>query len=334
MKRRKTIAALLALGASAAVPARLARGQRSPAAFRIGFLFPSNPAMRGVFVATMKDHGWVERRDFVIVQPEIAREASDPEAQARRMLAEKPDLIITLGTARALAAHRLTSTIPIVMWTSGYPVEAGLANSLARPGKNVTGNTIYAGAAVWGKMVGLLRETKPDIKRVAALWGYSPPRFLRAEIDPAQEEIRQAARVLGLSAHITEYSRPEQLSGAVERIGNERSDALIIAGRASLGDARGRVLRFAAERRMPTIVDSRWPASDDPYPLLAYGASFELPMAQTMFYVDRILKGARAADLPIQQPSKIELVVNLKTAKALGIKIPPSILLRAEWVIE
>jgi putative ABC transport system substrate-binding protein len=291
--------------------------------------------MRKVFVAAMSEHGRSEGRHFVILQSGYAEAGSDLEPAGRRMLEQNPDLILTQGTATALAAHRLTSTIPIVMWTSGYPVEAGLAHSLARPGKNVTGNAFYAGARVWGKMVELLREAKPGIKRVGALWGYSPPRFLRAEIDPGFEEIRQAARALDLAAPVfAEYSSPAEVPAALSRLAAEGVDGLIVASRSSLGRARVDAMRFAIDRRWPTVADFRWPAADDPRPLMGYGASLELLMRQAAFYVDRIMKGANAAELPIQLPARIALTVSARTAKAMGLALPRSLLLRADEVIE
>ena len=301
---------------------------------RIGFFFPRNDPMRSVFVSAMKDAGWMEGRDFLIVESGHPFGAQHVEEAARAMVKGEPDLIVTLGTSRALAAHRQTKAIPIVMWTSGYPVEVGLANSLARPGKNVTGNTFYAGTGVWAKMVELLREAKPDIKRIGVLWGYAPPAFLVEEIEPPKREILHAAGALGLSAQIVEYASAGAAFAAASAVGGTRPDAVILAGRGSLGSERQRVMRFLMEKRWLTIADSQWPMADEPYPLLAYGASFDVLMRQAAFYVDRILKGTAPGELPIQRPSKIDLIVSLKTATAIGLALPRSIVLRADRVIE
>jgi putative ABC transport system substrate-binding protein len=330
MRRRHAIAALLAVPALAYAWAL--RAQARPP-FRIGFLFPRDDKMRAVFVGAMKEHGWLEQRDFVIVEsPHPA--GPDYERAVKDMLAEKPDVLVTLGTARARAAHRLTSTIPIVMWTSGYPVEAGLAESLARPGKNVTGNSIYAGQAMWGKMVELLCEAQPAIERIGVLWGYAGAAFSREEIEPAFQELRRAAKVRDRALQIVEYVGPDKAFAAAARLSEQGSQALIIAGRASMGGERARVMRFMIEKRLPTIVDTQWPATDDPYPLMAYGGRFDVLMRQVAFYVDRIRRGTRPGDLPIQLPAKFELVISLKTAKAIGLTLPRTFQLWADRVID
>lgn len=290
--------------------------------------------MRAVFVDAMKEHGWVEQRDFVLVQSPHPAGLAHFERAAKEMLAEKPDVLVTLGTARARAAHRLTSTIPIVMWTSGYPVEAGLAESLARPGKNVTGNSIYAGEAMWGKMVELLCEAQPRIGQIGVLWGYPAVAFSREEIEPAFQELRRAAKARDRMLRIVEYEGPDKAYAALGRLWEEGSQALIIAGRASMGSQRPRVMQFAIEKRLPTIVDSQWPATDEPYPLMAYGGRFDVLMRQVAFYVDRIRRGARPGDLPIQLPAKFELVLSLKTARAIGLTLPAAFQFRPDRVIE
>ncbi len=333
MSRRQRRRLVLAAGALLAAPAR-ALAQPRPAPRRVGFLPDPNELVRGWFVAAMKDHGWSESRDYVIVQSGSPLGLAHVEPAARRVIAERPDVILAASTGRALAAQRLTTTIPIVMWTSGYPVEVGLADSLARPGRNVTGNTIFAGGEFWGRMVELLAETKPGIRRLGVLWGYAPPEFMREEIEPGQREIRQTARALGLTTHLVEYASPEGVAAALEELDRARPDALIIAGRRTLGAAEPQVMLFAMQKRLPTIVNLRWPLGSALHPLLAYGPSSYLLMRQAVTYVDQILKGAKPGDLPIQQPSKIEFVVNLKTAKIIGLMVPPAILGRADEVIE
>ncbi len=251
------------------------------------------------------------------------------------MVRERPDLIFVIGaTSYSAAAHRLTKTIPIVMLVSGYPVEAGLARTLGRPGKNVTGNTVYAGTGVWGKLVEMLREAKPAIKRIAALWGYVPPGHTRQEIDPPQQEIRRAAELLGLRAHVVEVAKPDQIEGAIAALKTWHPDALIITGGQGLSGTRTRVMQFAIEHRMPTVVDFL-SAPSDPHPMLSYGASVSELTRQAVSSVVRILRdGVKPGDLPIQQPARFELVVSLKTASAIGLTLPQSILLRADRVIE
>ena len=334
MRRRDTLAALLAFGMW---PLR-GRAQAAPRAraARIGLFVPSVhvEGARRQFVAEMRKHGWAERRDFVIIDLSASTGAFEVERAATRAIGEMPDLFFVQGTSRALAIHRRTATTPIVMWTSGYPVEAGLAESLGRPGKNVTGNSLYAGTGIWGKMVQLLREAAPAIRRVGVLWGYSPPAFLREEIGPPQVELREAARALGVETIVTEYQSPDAAPQALELLLKAQADALMLVGRAPLGTRHQSVLQVAEQHRLPTIADSRWPPFEGRNPLLAFGASWDELMRPAVAYVVRILQGTPAGDLPIQQPTRFNLVVNLKTAKALGLKVPQSILVRADEVIE
>ncbi len=311
---------------------KLVWAQSGKAPYRIGLLVSADAT--GWFVAAMKDRGWVEGRDYLMLRSGTPFAADKAAAAAKQIIDQRPDLIIAGPTAFGLAAHRLTSTIPIVMWVSGYPVEAGLANSLQRPGKNVTGNSMYAGMGLWGKMVQILKEAKPATKRVGVLWTYAPPAFLREEIDPGQKEIRNAASVLGLSSLLAETSKPEDVLASIAQLARDNADALIIAGRTALGAYREKAIELCIAKRLPVIVDVRWPVNEEPYPLFAFGAVLDDLMRQTAAYVVQILKGARAGDLPIQQPTKVELVVNLKFAQAIRLPIPQSILLRADRVIE
>jgi putative ABC transport system substrate-binding protein len=331
VKRRVALAALLSLAGTGW--GSVARGQ-GRASYRVGFLFPRDDAMREVFVAAMKEHGWLEQRDFVIVQSPYPTGQAYLERAAKELVSQRPHVLVTLGTNRALAAHRATGTIPIVMWTSGYPVEAGVAESLARPGRNVTGNSIYAGEAMWGKMVQLLCEAQPAAKKIGVLWGYAGAAFSREEVEPALRELRAAARTLGRELQIIEYVGPDNAFKAAARLCDEGAHALAIAGRASMGKHRDRVMGLMIDKRIPTIVDTQWPVTDDPYPLMAYGGRFDVLMRQAASYVDRILRGAKPGELPIQLPAKFELVVSLRTASLIGLALPAAFRLRADRVIE
>ena len=334
MRRRDTILALLALGATAGPLAAGAQAQRA-GPFRIGLLPDRTPAFREQIAAALRDLGWLEGRDYQFVL--TGYQGGDQiEEAASRMVAASPDLILMIHvTPYAIAARRLTSSIPIVMLFSGYPVEEGLAHSLARPGGNVTGNTVYAGTGVWGKLAELLRDAKPSIKRIGVLWGYVEPAHTRKSIDPPHQEIRTAARSLGLAVNIVEVPSPDRTPAAIDAIDKERPDALLVAAGQRIGAQAKLVTQYAVAKRLPMIVDIRWQAAIEPYPLLVYGASVPDLFRQAVSYVVRILRdGARPSELPIQQPAKFELVVNLKTAKAIGLKLPQSILVRADEVIE
>ena len=271
--------------------------------------------------------GWIGKIGFQHAEAEVSE-------AAERVVANKPDLVLTFVTSNALVLHRATPTIPIVMISSGYPVEAGIAYSLARPGKNVTGNSFYAGTEIWGKLLQLLREVKPNTKRISVLWTYVPPLFPREEIDAAYAELRNAESSLGLTVHIVEAASSDKVAVALTEIDTERPDALLITSGLAFSE-RPTVMRFAVKRRLPTITDGVWGAEVQPYhPLLGYGALWSDLTRTAVNYVDMILKGAKPGDLPIQQPARLELAVNLKTASAIGLTVPPSLLTRADRVIE
>ena len=252
------------------------------------------------------------------------------------MVEAKVDLIFVNDTAHALAAHKATDRIPIVMWFSGYPVEAGIAESMVRPGKNVTGMSLYAGTGIWGKLLELLVETKSETRRVSALWGYVPPAFPRAEIEPCYAELRDAARTLGLSLSIEEVPNPSHVSAGIEVVDRSSPDALLITAGPGIWDERERILRYAVHRRIPTVSDFHWPGPNSALqPLITYGGSISEAMHRAARYAERILfEGAKPADLPIQQPAKFDLVVDMRMARAIDLTVPQSILLRADRVIE
>ena len=333
--RRRVV---LALGAGAlATPlsafAQLLRGDKP---FRVGSLPDFVPAYRAFFSEAMLELGWVEGRNFIIAEPGIKMggDQIQIEKAANIVVDDKPDVIFAVNEIYAIAAYRLTTTIPIVMLYSGYPVESGLALSLARPGKNVTGNSIYAGTGIWGKLIELLRDAKPGIKRIGAFWDYVPPALPREEVEPAQRDLMLAARTLGLTLNLVEIAHPSRVTAAMAEIEAGRPDALLVTSGPGLYDARQRIMEFAVKRRLPTIVDAVWAASFDPAPLLAYAARPRDLVRNAASYVDRILKGTKPGDLPIQLPVTFNLTVNKKTAKALRLIIPNELLLRADRVIE
>lgn len=323
---------LLASGALLAARLAAAQTQRVP---RIGLLPEFGDEYRKWITDALRELGWAEGRDYSLVELGLEYRTDQIDAAAKRMVATKPDLILVVNTGYALAAHRLAPITPIVMQAGGYPVEAGLANSLARPGKNVTGNSIYAGTGIWGKLVELLRDAKPSIKRFGVLWDYVSPAHPREEIEPCYQELGQAARKLGLALDLVEVAGPDRVTAALAAIEAGRPDALLVTSGPAVFQAQRRVMQFAVDRHLPTITDWRWFANVEPYPLLVYAPLTVALTRQAASYMVRILKhGAKPGDLPIQQPAKFELVVNQKTAKALGLALPPALLLRADEVIE
>jgi putative tryptophan/tyrosine transport system substrate-binding protein len=326
------------IAASALLAAPLSRAQRARKVHRIGLPASFGPEARKAYVSAMRAYGWRENENFVFVEaglPFVPFDLALVDKSVRRVVSKNSDLIFVASTSYALAARRLTKTIPIVMIASGYPVEAGLVRSLARPGGNVTGNSIYAGTGVWGKLLELLRETKPTVKNISVLMAYVPPGFPAEEVEPMYTELREAASNLGVSIEIIEIYKSDEVPAALETAASKRVDALLITAPILFGREWTRVVQFANERKLPTICDFAQVVGDKrPGPLLAYGPSAQDLRRQAFSYVDRILKGASPGDLPIQRPSKFYLTADQRTAKAIGLTLPPSIMLRADKVIE
>jgi len=227
---------------------------------------------------------------------------------------------------------RATAEIPIVMMASGYPVEVGLVKSYARPGGNVTGNTVYAGTELFGKHVEILKTLLPRMRRLAVLWGYVPPFVYVGEGDLALDELKRAANALGVTLRVWETRRVDDVESALRAVSSEYADALYVSGGSVHVQTAARIVEFARKQRLPTMTDVR--TLFEAGSLVTYGANPATLARQAAAFVDRILRGARPGDLPIERPSKLDFLINLKIAKALGIRIPPSLLLRADQVIE
>jgi putative ABC transport system substrate-binding protein len=299
---------------------------------RIAFIPDLVPATLEIWRAEMRILGWTEGQDFIVMQSGIEAGSRNVGEAVRRVVANKPDLICTASTTFALAAQHATGSIPIVMTTSGYPVEAGVADSLAKPGRNVTGNSIYAETGVWGKMLQLLREVKPDIERVGVLWTYVIPAFPKEEIEPCYAELNSAARSLNLELHIFEVANSDQLQAALAEIAEWKPGGLLLTSFLN-SKARSVVAQFSLDKGLPTITDIDW-SFTQPYPLLCYGAVYRELVQNAAASVDKILRGTSPGDLPIRRPSRFELIVSLKTAKAIGLDLPPTLLAQADRVIE
>jgi len=224
------------------------------------------------------------------------------------------------------AAKRGTATIPIVM-LAGDPVGTGLVASLGRPGGNVTGLTNEAGLELAGKRLELLKDAAPKTSRVGILWDSSNPAELRG-----RDATLAPARVLGLTLLPQDVRTPKDLEGALAALSRARADALMVLENSGNIEQRKLIVSFAERHRMPTVFGER--ASVEDGGLMSYGTDFVDLLRRAATYIDKILKGAKPADLPVEQPTKFELVINRKTAKALGLTIPPSVLGRADEVIE
>ena len=283
-----------------------------------------------VLVDALAELGRVEGRDYVFIRSGVMY-GPETERALDVVMREAPDLLLTGNLGYAVAAHKLTKTLPVVMWISGFPVEGGVAQSLARPGSNVTGLTIYAGGEVFGKLVQLVQDVKPGMKRIGALMSYVPPFNPRPETDLIVGGLRSAAGVLRIDLRVYEIATPEQVDGALAAAARDRVEALVLTSGVSIAPRRADVIRFAAERGWPTIADAIW----QEMPLLEYRVDFGALMRQAAPYIDKILwHGARPGEIPIQLPSRFLFVVNQKAARAIGLTVPSATLLRADRVIE
>jgi putative ABC transport system substrate-binding protein len=328
---RRTFLAGMALGATCLpLPAN---AQRDGKVYRIGVLFPlPSPVYMTPFVEALRELGWAEGADFALESRFTGDALGGADTAARELAAQKVDVIVTSGTGSAVAAMQATSEIPIVMIASGYPVEVGLAKSYARPGRNVTGNSIHAGTELFGKHVEILKTLLPRMRRLAVLWGWVPPFAYVGEGELALGELKRAANSLHVGLRIWETRRAEDVETVLRAVATEQADALYVSGSPQHRQSATAIVEFARKRRLPTMTDSPglFPAGI----LITYSANPATLARQAAASVDRVLRGARPADLPIQRPSKLDLMINLKMAKAIGVIVPQSLLLRADHFIE
>jgi putative tryptophan/tyrosine transport system substrate-binding protein len=299
---------------------------------RIGYLalnLDANPRYRDAFRLGLRDLGYVEGRNLVIEYRDAEGKPERLAAGAAELVALNVDVIVAPGTLAALAAKRATATIPIVLPTIGDPVADGLVKSLARPGGNVTGLSNLTGDLI-GKCMQLLKEAVPGATRVAVL---THPGSATAKTDKDYATRAPAAgRSLGFVVQLIDAGRPVDLDRAFAEMTRWRANALVVMPYATLLQERARITAMAAKQRLPAVYAYR--ESVVAGGLMSYGPDLADQFRRSAAYVDRILKGASPADLPVEQPTKFELVINLKTAKALGLTVPPSLLARADELIQ
>jgi len=302
--------------------------QRPEKLFRIGMLERTSTAINAAnlegFRQGLRELGYVEGKSFVIEYRSADGRDERFPSLAAELVRLKVDLILTRGTSAALAAKNATGTIPVVITGVGDPVGQGVVASLARPGANVTGLSTLV-TEIYAKRVGLLKELVPGAVRLAALINMSNPAS-----PPQWKEVERATRSLGLQAQLLDVRKPEDLGPAFDGAIRQRADALVV-GLETLTQANQRVIvDLAAKHRLPAIYASMEFAGG----LVVYGGNYPDQYRHAASFADRIFKGAKPADLPVEQPTKFELVINTRTAKALGLTIPPSLLLRADQVIQ
>ena len=326
MKRRE-----LLLATSALLVAPLAGAQPAERVYRIGLVSPTSPNPPfDAFRQGLRELGYVDGKN-VIVEARFAEGRADriPELVAE-VLRLKVDVLLAASPPSALAAKKATTTVPIVFAGVIDPVATGIVASLARPGGNVTGVTWgIGGAGFAGKWVELLKEAAPGVSHVAVLSNSG-----NASTASLAREIGAAARTLKVKLDVLDAENAVNLDQALATIGASGAQGIIVAPDSFFFLAANRIklVQFAASKRLPTLYFAKHFVEAGG--LMAYGGSLDESFRRAATYVDKILKGAKPADLPVEQPTKFELVINLKTAKALGITIPQSLLLRADEVIQ
>ena len=316
------------LGLVGAVTLSPLAASAEPPARRIGLLMTTTPAAAShiaeAFADGLRELGHVEGKD-VIVEYRWAEGKPERFAEmAAELVRHKVDVIVASSQAPALAAKRATQTIPIVMVNATDPVEVGLVASLARPGGNVTGLAQQLTPEIRAKQLQLLKEALPKVSRVAVLRSSATTVGLG--------EYEAAGRALGLRIQFVEVRGADDLGRAFATLGGERADALLVPGDTLLFTERQRVTALAREHQMPGIYSLR--EFTEAGGLMSYSASISEQFRRAAGYVDKILRGVNPATLPVESPTQYELVINLKTAKALGLTIPQTLLLRADQLIE
>ena len=309
----------------------LASEAQAPAkVHRIGFLTSRSPTdsphLLEAFRQGLRELGYVEGQNIAIEYRFAEGRPERLPALAAELVRLKVDVIVTAAPPAHLAAKQATSTIPIVFVVTGDPVAEGLVASLARPGGNITGLSSIAPEVV-GKQLELLKEVTPRVSRVAVLQNPSN------HVHPAMlRQAEGAARALGVQLHTVQARTPPEIDAAFEAMRSQRAGGVLVLRDLLFLAQRTQIAALAAKSRLPAVYGNKEVAEAGG--LMAYGANTPQMYRRAATYVDKILKGAKPADLPVEQPTKFELVINLKTAKALGLTIPPSLLQRADEVIQ
>ena len=326
LKRREFITLL---GGASAWPLT-ARAQPSGRVYRIGVLetapVASNAANFDALRKGLRELGYVEGQNLILYYRSVDGRPERFPQLAAELLRLNVDLIVTRGTPAVMAAKNATRTVPIVMAASGEPVAVGVVAGLAHPGGNVTGLSALTNELV-AKRLELMRETVAGIRRIAFLQNIGNP------IAPPQwEEFKTAASSLGLEAQLLDVRKPEDIARAFETAIAQRADVILVGNDTVTAANRRQVVELAAKHRLPAMYHAR--EFVDAGGLMTYSVSYPDLYRRAATFVDKIFKGARPADLPVEQPTKFKLVINLKTAKALGIEVPPGLPTRADEVIE
>ncbi|MFL6951554.1 MAG: ABC transporter substrate-binding protein [Xanthobacteraceae bacterium] len=327
MRRREFLGVL---GGTACTWPLSLRAQHSPKVPKVGFLGNSTAVLEanlvGPFRNGLRELGYEEGRNILIEYRWADGDYQRLPGLVDDLLAANVDLIVTAGTPAALAVKKATTSVPLVMVAVGDPVGSGIVPSLSRPGGNITGLSSIA-PDLEGKRLELLREVAPKVSRVALFW--NPTNFFHAV---SLQQARAGAQTLRIDLQLLGVSTSEELDEAFAAIVRTRPDALLLLADRVFLHNRVRIMEFAGQHRLPSV--NAYRELVEAGGLMSYGPSYEEMHRRAAIYVDKIIKGANPGELPVEQPAKFTLVVNLKAAKALGLDIPPTLLARADEVIE
>ena len=327
MKKKITVLTLCAMLLALSVPAEAQ--QQLKKLHRIGILLVGSSSFYSawidVFRQGLKELGYIEGKNIAIEYRYAEGKADRLPALAAELVGLKVEIVFTSSTPSVLAVKKATSTIPIVFVSISDPVASGLVTSLARPGGNITGLSLVA-VELSGKRLELLKEAVPKVTRVAFLWESTNP-----DQAPQWREAQAAAQALGLQLQSLEVRSANDFDSAFEAALKERVQALITTPEALFGTHLKRIVEFAAKNRLPTMYGN--PQFVDAGGLMSYAPDYTVQYRRAAIYVDKILKGSKPADLPVEQPTKFEFIINLKAAKQIGLTIPPNVLARADRVV-
>lgn len=314
---------------------KITRAQQGKKVARIGFLttgaleMPEARAGLKALQEGLREYGYIEGQNFILEVRAADSKIDRFPSLAKELVGLNPDVIVASNSIAARAAQQATTTIPIVVSVMGDPVGDGLVSSLARPGGNVTGLT-FLGPQLVPKRLALLKEAIPTMSKVAVLW--QPGAYGERTMSDMMNEAEAAAQSLGLLLRLVEVQNPSDFDQAFQTIVEEPIDAIIVFPSPMLFTERRRIVAFAEKFRLPLMSMSKEFVQIGG--LMSYGSDITNFNRLIAPYVDKILKGAKPADLPVQQPTKFELAINLKTARTLGLTVPPTLLARADEVIE
>ena len=328
--RKTALASILFAGALLAVAVTVEAQQQTKKFSQIGFLVSGSPSTVSdrieIVRQGLRDLGYVEGKNILIKYRYAEEKPERLFALAAELVREKVEVIVTVGTNPTEAARRATNTIPVVMTFVADPIGSGFAASLARPGGNITGLTNLA-PELTGKWLELLKEMVPKDLRLGVL--INPTTRVQKVL---LREMEGPAKALAVEVQAADVRNPNEIESALAALKKARRNALIVLMPPSTTDYQTRIVEFATKQKLPTM--SHWREYVDAGGLAFYGASIHDMYRRAAIYVDKILKGAKPADLPVEQPTKFEFIINLKAAKQIGLTIPPNVLARADKVIK